>query len=701
MSYLAEVLSSAEKMELEQINTKCPELAAAVDVCKSNVLTYLENVYVRFRERPKQNKILANKLSQLQEETTSLINTVEEVTKKDLHKAETEMKSHLDSLERINITLTVVGSLSRIHEALIEIRELQDSHLYLQCMQKMKETNNVINSVPADERLPVLDQLSLAINTEKSSLLNKLSNMFKDNVILKPMENKSVIKIKNENDAMKQALSALYAYKTSVAPLDNVTRFLWNYVFVPVVDCTTEIKTNVENNFATMEIITVDPNKKSSYAEVFANIKTVLSFLLDNFNISLAEDLSTLTYIGRDIRDNLSELLIKHCLQDTIPSTAEGLQKYKVVIDATEDLEKALVASKIFAEDTTSILEYANNIDILFINKKCKDYLILAQNLMKKDLHDLVEVGVDETNSLEIATGFPRCSVSRNVVELLNLLEKILSEAVSSSEVCAGRLFCTVKNICQIYGKFVPEHHKKLLQTIPQQIAVFYNNCMYISRKLSDWNDSHLRKLPSLLNIGPRSFNDEGRQLREMASEMFADYVDGQIKQIEEIMRDANLQRQTLEQLDGSTEKCLRQCLRQQELLKTVWQRVLPYSMYNKTVGVILNSLCNHAVDAIVKCDDISSEAAEHLVELFKMVQTRGPKLFTDPKEVSLFVGSWYRLSELVFVLSTSLVDINDRWADGKGPLALQFKPEELKQLVRALFQNTERRAALLAKIHD
>lgn len=39
------------------------------------------------------------------------------------------------------------------------------------------------------------------------------------------------------------------------------------------------------------------------------------------------------------------------------------------------------------------------------------------------------------------------------------------------------------------------------------------------------------------------------------------------------------------------------------------------------------------------------------------------------------------------------------RWADGKGPLAAEFSAAEVKSLIRALFQNTERRAAALAKI--
>lgn len=57
------------------------------------------------------------------------------------------------------------------------------------------------------------------------------------------------------------------------------------------------------------------------------------------------------------------------------------------------------------------------------------------------------------------------------------------------------------------------------------------------------------------------------------------------------------------------------------------------------------------------------------------------------------------KLQEIIFLLEAKLADIESRWADGKGPLAVEFKPQELKNIIRALFQNTNRRAALLNKI--
>ena len=67
--------------------------------------------------------------------------------------------------------------------------------------------------------------------------------------------------------------------------------------------------------------------------------------------------------------------------------------------------------------------------------------------------------------------------------------------------------------------------------------------------------------------------------------------------------------------------------------------------------------------------------------------------------EIHKYVSNWNKFQELQRLLDASLQEIADRWADRKGPLALQFTSNEVKQLIRALFQNTDRRAAVLSKI--
>lgn len=50
-------------------------------------------------------------------------------------------------------------------------------------------------------------------------------------------------------------------------------------------------------------------------------------------------------------------------------------------------------------------------------------------------------------------------------------------------------------------------------------------------------------------------------------------------------------------------------------------------------------------------------------------------------------------------MLNASLQEITEKWCGGAGILTANYKAEEVKHLIRALFQNTDRRAKALAQI--
>ena len=63
--------------------------------------------------------------------------------------------------------------------------------------------------------------------------------------------------------------------------------------------------------------------------------------------------------------------------------------------------------------------------------------------------------------------------------------------------------------------------------------------------------------------------------------------------------------------------------------------------------------------------------------------------------------GVWYNSIQFKFLRrrKDAILQFTLLYASLQGPLAKEVPGEQVKQLVRALFQNTERRAALLAKI--
>ena len=127
---------------------------------------------------------------------------------------------------------------------------------------------------------------------------------------------------------------------------------------------------------------------------------------------------------------------------------------------------------------------------------------------------------------------------------------------------------------------------------------------------------------------------------------------------------------------------------------------------------MLLSCVLTYIVDAVSSLEDISSEAARRLLILLKMVDDKAASFYSSDKEgnapqdkaavtvqLNRYVAKYRRMVELQMVLTGSLQEIADRWSEGAGPLATEFTPSEIKQLIRALFQNTDRRAAVLSKI--
>merc|ERR1712008_560618 len=127
--------------------------------------------------------------------------------------------------------------------------------------------------------------------------------------------------------------------------------------------------------------------------------------------------------------------------------------------------------------------------------------------------------------------------------------------------------------------------------------------------------------------------------------------------------------------------------------------------MGRRSIGITINTIVEELVQRIVVLEDIAADAAVQICMHFSILQEQAPKVFviegkseTSKGDIVRYVRKWNRFTEIIVVLNASLREIEDRWASGKGPLA-KFTPDEVKRLIRALFQNTDRRAGVLSRI--
>ena len=161
--------------------------------------------------------------------------------------------------------------------------------------------------------------------------------------------------------------------------------------------------------------------------------------------------------------------------------------------------------------------------------------------------------------------------------------------------------------------------------------------------------------------------------------------------------------------LPGSAEKAVRKCLVQLDHLHKIWRPALPDEVYLRAIGTLSNALLDQLIARVTAMEDIPSEAAAQLVDQCRTISETLPKVFSSSgddedasKQLALVVQHvhlWHRFQELRHILSAGLKDIEDRWSSGRGLLAAHFSADEVKQMIRALFMNTDIRAATLSRI--
>jgi len=116
-------------------------------------------------------------------------------------------------------------------------------------------------------------------------------------------------------------------------------------------------------------------------------------------------------------------------------------------------------------------------------------------------------------------------------------------------------------------------------------------------------------------------------------------------------------------------------------------------------------------VDTVLTVEEFSVEDCDCLHAALQYLSTGVVDVFhpcTDlasSAEVTLHevAPDWLRVRELAVFFDASLREVDDRWSDGKGPLAIYFSGDEVARLVTAVFEKTSRRDALLAVLrrHD
>ena len=474
-----------------------------------------------------------------------------------------------------------------------------------------------------------------------------------------------------------------------------------------------------------------------------ANLYDSLSVVFDVVKLAVPDKYQQewMAGVGSVVCPEMTDLIIKHGLSASIPKSSAELQAYDEVSTMTAKFEARLVDVGVVKVDFDQLTQYTQNVNTHFAAQKCRDLLVRARNILKKPLHDTVsvqhDVALENLSCLTLASAddkkvpklnevpdplpqfeakdlvaltfvFPVCSISLSIQEYMELIIDTLRECCVSPSSSAVQLFYSVRNMVELYCAVVPSHHRLVMTELPRVAAIVHNNCMYLAHNLLLLGHQFRAHLPPPLNSQVATFVDQVTVVRQLGEECFLAEMRKQSGVVLECLKVlANLDNVSSEPKHTLVLKGIQQALLHVKQLGKVYAEILPTEVHLKAIGALLNILATNVITRILALEDIAVEDAVELCGIVDRVLDSkaacvSPSIETGGRgteQLDLYCANWSKLKELGFILHASLLEIVDRWGMGVGPLTQQFSPAELRGLVKALFQNTERRAAALSKI--
>ncbi|XP_015772141.1 PREDICTED: centromere/kinetochore protein zw10 homolog [Acropora digitifera] len=357
--------------------------------------------------------------------------------------------------------------------------------------------------------------------------------------------------------------------------------------------------------------------------------------------------------LGEFVWPVLSENIINECLKRSVPTTSAQLERYEDVVKNTEEFEAKLVSLGFIPEGTSDLTSYVKDVGIHFGNKKCQDLLVVARDLMKDDIHNTVQVDSNTDKAVLVNLGEVEKTLQGKKGTKFVPLQRDEGTTVSKFTFCLPA--------CRI-----SESTEKLM-------TLAYKTLFEAVQSTPTWKIQQSNLLELVKNTqGFANVHEEAKNLQ--------------------------------------VEKTMKQILHLLTNLGKVWKGILPINIYCQSLGALFDDVIQYIAWEVLQLEDISADEADHLPSLLSILVQRGSEIFqTTPEtdsssdgsvwDVCTVVPHWTRYKELIGILKASLQEIGDRWTDGKGPLAQEFTAQEVRGLIRAIFQNTDRRAAILAKI--
>jgi len=733
-SFVREVLSAAGTLdEKEDFAAKAIKIEKKLSDLKCQLGVQIEKRYGNYSLTLSSPASISTQMERVYDEIQNLDATINKHFRAELVDRNKELIELNQAMQELTLTYQIVTKIKQCYDLMEATNDNLHSGKLYQASKSMKSVLDVIQTPCShldESSIKIFPAIKKELVDQKLKLTTKLKDKWHSTVIIEKKENS---KTKAESFKLAFNLNGDRAHEDfkDLAQALNATDILEDVLQPFVKTLKTDFLQNIITGRGNVDVKNDSVLVTISHPAEVCNINSIdvmqtlmhfFAFLFKHCNVGLClEEPQVLLQemIGEKLCNWFCNAMIKEVLAPAVPNCVSKLPQYQDVVDKTELVNEYLVENKFLTPTNMTLLNYARNVDALFANKVCQDLLSKARDIMKEDMFTTIEIIPDNPQEGDILTDnedhsdlpispnfsvpdklflFPKCKISESTIKILDLAVGGLEVAAQSKPFCCVRLFHTVRNVFELWCAVVPTYHRSNLDSLPQLAAIGHNSGMYLAHRLVTLGFLYKDKLGAMSQTP--TFIDIVCKLRAVAGEMMLQTINIQKDNLLTILAGSGMTSAGSDRrMSSGVDQAVRQFLHQLDHLQKVWQPTLPSDVYYRCIGALLNAGLEEIILKIVGLTDISAEMSGQFCSLFNQIINKTPGLFKPDTTPHKFVRRWGKFNELITVLDSSLRVLEDRWGEGAGPLAKEFSAEEAKQMIRAIFQNTERRAAVLSKI--
>uniref|UniRef100_A0A0N5BVR8 Centromere/kinetochore protein zw10 homolog n=1 Tax=Strongyloides papillosus TaxID=174720 RepID=A0A0N5BVR8_STREA len=533
------------------------------------------------------------------------------------------------------------------------------------------------------------------------------------------------IRVKKENNHLENILSSLYQLENLDIQMKDFVKFLKEMIELGAKVFSTSDQLFIEETDSEYVIkFTYNMKSKNKKLDIHSkyNFFNILFSMINKVFHNIVIDDSTnstftfMEFLGSKIGDNVVNLLKTQYLIPLLPCDISDISKFDCILKNGMEIINVLSKENFIKPETDYLNDFVANLEKLCIEKKCLKVSLDSKTLLLSSMEKTksIETIINEIKDIDMYTSFPlttdikfdilhqiilsfgkkqKYCISYTLEKIMDLVEGLGNETDNLDDISKNIISRNGNNIIQMVLILFPRVHRKTIQSNFEMGALFYNNYFYILYCFFKFHFIDKSK----------EFVDIVTKLRILANDAIMNHSDILVSQISSKLYGgfSDLENSVSLNYFAIFQKLPAFGLYLKKEAKKLYN-LFPIIMYQDIVTDITKRCLKYIAKIFMSISDFRSDQCELITQnvndLFLICDEIFMKISPDESVKNRCFVEYYRLYEIIFCLNHSLDEIAMRYCEDEYTSEFLEKCE-LKSLIRAIFQNTDKRAEILKKL--